>query len=178
MKVNLSMKHSLTMTLAVLVSLGVAAAARGATEVEKQSLAGLSGVRVMVEQIDLDAERDGLTRTGLQTDVELWLRQAGIRVLTEEEWKRTPGRPWLHLWVTTHKRVGLYGVYAYSVQLQLYQRVRLDRAPSLIAIGATWVAKGGVGTVGETKLRTVRENVRDLVDQFINDYLAANPKRQ
>ncbi len=174
MKASRCVRHSVSVTLAVLVSLGVAAAARGVGEVEKQSLAGLSGVLVVVEHMRPDAERDGLTRTGLQTDVELRLRQAGIRVLTVKEMVWTPGEPSLYLNVNTNKRMGLY---AYCVQLGLYQRVRLDRAPSVIAVVVTWAISGEVGTVGANKLGNVRKAVRDMVDQFINAYLAANPKR-
>jgi len=41
----------------------------------------------------------------------------------------------------------------------------------------TWSATGIIGTVGSQKLGSVRDDVRDLTDQFINAYLAANPKR-
>jgi len=40
-----------------------------------------------------------------------------------------------------------------------------------------WSAPGKIGTVGIRKLFQLRERVRDIVDQFLNAYLAANPKR-
>jgi hypothetical protein len=46
------------------------------------SLRGLQGVEVMVEDVDPEAERDGLTRNQLQVIVESELRKAGIKLLT------------------------------------------------------------------------------------------------
>ena len=40
---------------------------------------------MITETEGLEVERAGLTKQQLQTDVELRLRQAGIRVLTEQE---------------------------------------------------------------------------------------------
>ncbi len=177
MKVNRSMKHSLTMTLAVLVSVGVAMTVWGVGDYEesRRSLAGRRGVHVKVEDISPDAERDGLTATGLQTDVELRLRLAGIRVLTEAESLAMPDNALLYLNVTTLKRGGRY---SYTINLTLSQRVRLERDLSIQRVpGTTWIATGTIGTVGVNKLGTVRKAVRDMVDQFINAYLAANPKR-
>ena len=37
----------------------------------------------------------GLTQAQVKTDVELQLRKAGVRVLTEEECRTTPGHPYL-----------------------------------------------------------------------------------
>jgi hypothetical protein len=51
----------------------------------KEVLAGLDGVRVVVEGVRPEAEKYGLTQQLLQTDTELRLRQNGIRVLTDEE---------------------------------------------------------------------------------------------
>ena len=33
------------------------------------------------------------------------------------------------------------------------------------------------GTVGKSNIRQIREVIGDMVDKFINDYLAANPKK-
>ncbi|MFQ5875317.1 MAG: hypothetical protein ACE5JL_16175 [Dehalococcoidia bacterium] len=149
---------------------------RGAWAGESRTLSGLFGVEVVVENIKPEAERDGLTRAALQTDVELRLRQAGIRVLTKTQGLRTPGRPWLYLNVSTLKRSD--GSYAYHASLGLKEYVRLERAPSRVELAETWQTLGIIGTVGIQRLHTVvREAVRDMVDAFINAYLAANPKR-
>jgi hypothetical protein len=58
---------------------------------EHKALRGLKGVHVLVEKLDPDAERLGLTTAQIQADVELRLRKGGVRVLTEEEMLETRG---------------------------------------------------------------------------------------
>ncbi len=52
-----------------------------ALEAFRATLRGLSGVNVQVEPVNADAERDGLLRADLQTDVESALREAGVEVV-------------------------------------------------------------------------------------------------
>ena len=95
-----------------------------AEEDARETLRGLKGVQVVVEDMDPDVERDGLTKSQLQTDVELRLRKAGIQVLKEEERRATPGRPYLYVAVTTLKdRDGLS--YAFAINVDLEQKVAL-----------------------------------------------------
>ncbi len=153
----------------------VSPAAAQDTKSERATLAGLTGVYVLVEAMTPDAERDGLARSTLQTDVELKLRQAGIRVLSENEFTEVPRSPMLYLRVSTFRRSEL-SVSAFHIKLEVAQVVRLVRDPTITLPAATWEINR-LGLVGSDKLSKVRENVRDAVDQFINAYLAANPKR-
>ncbi len=142
---------------------------------ERESLAGLAGVYVIVEEMDPVVEREGLARSTLQTDVEVKLRQAGIRVLTRTEWPVAPGSPHLYLRVTTLRVGEEWQVYAVEILLDLGQEVMLARKPTIALVAPTW-RTSWVGAVGAKKLDWVRERVRDRVDEFINAYLAANPK--
>jgi len=142
---------------------------------ERATLAGLTGVGVVVEAMDPDAEKDGLTTSTLRTEVELKLRQAGIRVLTEAERAVAPGSPFLYLRVATMKSDGV-GVYIYNITLELVQEVRLTRNPAITMLATTWRVGGFLGIIQHRNLSQVRESVRDVMDQFLNAYLAANPK--
>jgi hypothetical protein len=145
------------------------------TPLQRATLAGLTGVEVVVEEMDPAAEKDGLAESTLQTEVELKLRQEGIRILTSGERLVAPGNPYLYLRVRTIKNE--MGLYAFVTDLELIQEVRLTRNPAITSWAATWSAPGKIGTIGSRKLPSVREPVRDIVDQFLNAYLAANPKR-
>jgi len=142
----------------------------------RESLAGLAGVYVIVEDIiNPDVERGGLAWSTLQTDVEVKLRLAGIRVLTKTEWHAAPGSPFLSLYA---QAVGLGKerlVYGPVISLGLYQKVVLARNPTITLHARTWSSLTSGVTVAKS-LYKVREDVRDRVDEFINAYLAANPK--
>src|SRR6266550_4123844 len=113
---------------------------QGDDETTRNTLAGLKGVQVLVESIKDEVQRDGLRESQIQTDVELKLRQAGISVLTHEEWLSTVGLPFLHVNVHAFKRPT--SLYAFQVDIELHQKVRLIRNPSLTVLAPTWSATG------------------------------------
>jgi hypothetical protein len=147
----------------------------GDTQQDRDSLRGLQGIHVIVETIKPDAERDGLKKHQVQTDVELRLRQSGIRVLSQEETFATPGSPLLYISVNTSK--SNIPLYAYSVSVELHQDVWMVRDLNMKPVmGGTW-SSGGTGSVGQDNIAEVRENVLDNIDRFINAYLAVNPEQ-
>src|SRR2546426_1004036 len=124
-------------------------------EYTRKTLAGLT-MYVLVEHIPDEAERDGLDTTQIRTDVELKLRQAGISVLTHEEWLSTAAAPYLYVNVQVFKNPANF--YAYSANVELRQRVTLVHSPSTSALATTWSAHGTIGTVGSQKVGSVRED--------------------
>ena len=73
-------------------------------EMTRATLKGLPGVDVLVEVFDEQAKASGFDRRTFQTDVELKLRLAGIKVLMEKEKSATPGKPILYLHVNALQR--------------------------------------------------------------------------
>jgi hypothetical protein len=124
-------------------------------------------VEVVVEAMDPMAEHEGLSRSQLQADVEERLRQAGITV-----------GPTLtgHLYVNVDTVKGEHGqTYAYNVSVQYVQQVVLARDPKAPVFAPTWET-GGVGMVAANRLREVRQDVANYVDQFIKAHVEQNPK--
>jgi hypothetical protein len=138
----------------------------------RESLGGITSVSVTVEKIDKDAERDGLSRDQVQTDVELRLRKANIQIREKTD-SKFPTYPQLYVIVNAVK--SNVGIYAFSVDVQVNDVANLTRKPPRLAIVTIWDA-GTTGSVGASNVRKIRESISDVVDQFINDYLAANPK--
>ena len=147
---------------------------------EKDTLKGLRGVEVVVGSLEPEIEKYGLTKQQLITDVELRLRQNGIRVLSEQEWLSTAGYPILYVSVLVNAHVegrdDLPPIAAYYILLELRQTAFLERdmtkrchvsTRSIGGLGVVWLSKSKEG---------IREVVKDYVDKFINDYLAVNPK--
>ncbi len=148
----------------------------------RASLRGLPGVQVLVEPVGDDAERDGLHRTDLQRDVELKLRLAGIRVLSEREMLESEAQPTLYVVVTALRRnlgpvplgTTTRGVYAYNIGISVRQAVTLANG-DVSVFASTWDV-GGVGATNADQVAEVRDLVKDRVDAFINAWLSANPK--
>jgi hypothetical protein len=144
---------------------------------DRETLRGLGGIQVVIEHLKPNAERAGLTRKQVQTDVELRLRKAGIRVLTEQERLATPGMPYLYININSSQgQAPLADVVAFSVSIALQQNALLVRNTAITAMGAsTWSRQFLVGVHRES-VRQIRDYVGDLVDAFINDYLSVNRK--
>jgi len=137
----------------------------------QDTLRGLKGIMVFVEDIDSDVENHGLTKVLLKRKVESRLGQAEIPVLTADEAFNMPGKPYLYLNLTTHN-TGI-GLYSYSIRIEFNQDVCIIREPSVKTTATTWNADV-VGIVGAANLPAVTEDVIVLTDKFIRDYLAAN----
>ncbi|MGE5445678.1 MAG: hypothetical protein ACM3SR_13975 [Ignavibacteriales bacterium] len=104
-------------SLASAVDIGIGA--RGPAEsYQSSSLRDLIGVHVLLTDLNPDAEQDGLIKSELQRDTESRLRKAGIRVLTEEEWRKTPRAPLLYVKADALKGSNI--AYAYYTNVQLY----------------------------------------------------------
>lgn len=112
---------------------------------QRESLRGPPGVLVIVEELNPDARKDGLSQEVIQTAVELVLRSNGIRVLSKSELSDTPSMPSLFVNVYTLKNPN--GLYAYSVFLGLSQAVRLLTKGEKTVHAPTWTYVE-VGTVG------------------------------
>ena len=140
---------------------------------QRETLRDLKGLAVSV-LIDADFALQGLTQDNLQTSVELRLRRSGIQVLTAQEASQLAGNPVLYVNVSLLKSTLLY---VYSVGVQLQQQVSLKRLPSLESHTPTWQTSllGFVASIGDPSAK-VQQSIDNLVDRFINDYLAVNLK--
>jgi hypothetical protein len=134
------------------------------------SLKGLSAVMVIVDNLSPDLERAGITKDQLVIDIQLKLRQDGIKV------EDSLLLPRLHVSVhdTYAKSQAIFG---YHINLDLLPEVIPLRQPETGVFWAeTWAAFSN-GLISEGIARTkIREVTSGLVDLFLNDYLAANPK--
>ena len=104
-----------------------------ALTLEQMPLRGLKAVYVSVADIIPEVEHLGLTKDQIKTDVQLRLRKAGIRVLTEKEWPATPGMPYVYVMVV----VVISGdSFTYSSTVELKEEVTLTNG--FKTIGAIW----------------------------------------
>ncbi len=133
----------------------------------KESLKGMHGIYVVVEDVGPEL-RGVLTRSELRKRVEKHLRTAGIRLVKELEAAKLPGEPYLYVNLAAlplgPKR------YACRIDIEMHQLVALAHN-SAKGHAITW--EQGIVTAGGVK--TLCDNVDELVFDFIYDYLAMNP---
>jgi hypothetical protein len=142
----------------------------------RDNLKGLRGFWVLVQMDGPDLEKDHLvTPDLLQTRLELKLRQAGINIFSALEMSKAPGKPVLMLAVAA-RRVDAMKGYNVSVLLGVIERVILERDRRRIIEAMTW-KDTSFGLIEFRSVRNIYDLVSDAADVFINDYLAANPKK-
>jgi hypothetical protein len=145
-------------------------------EAERESLRGLTGVEVLVDPLDSEIERAGLSEVKLQQDIRLRLQKAGVKVLTEQERLASPAAAILTIRVDTlHDRIGRY---FYVTDLFLAQRVTLQTRAEPEFSAVTWKKLGTVSPVADDNVKHLEDQVLRKVDLFIKDYLAVNPDRR
>ena len=133
-------------------------------------LRDLYGVYVRIDGFSSENKAAGFHYPTFQRDVELKLRLAGIDVLTKKESRSTPGNPYLHLIIIpSHDKQAQTA--RYLITLNLKEKARLVRNDSV-----KYVTSWEFGTSGHGSLSVVREEVKDLVDRFIYDWLSVNQK--
>jgi hypothetical protein len=138
----------------------------------RESLRGLTGVGVVVEDVSPDAPADGLSQDAIRAAVEQTLRSKGIRILTERT--RSGSAPYLYVNINTLKEE--LGLYAYAVNVDFKQVVGLLSTKGKQAWGATWSASV-VGMVRQENLsQVIADGVEPLVKDFANDFLSVNPR--
>jgi hypothetical protein len=128
-------------------------------------LKGLQAFHVVVERLAPKIEEAGLTQAQLQSDVQSRLEEAGVPLS-----KEAPVLLYANVAVVCRELV-----CAYNVNLEVQQPVHPVLHPEAgPLLATTW----NTGTTGLTdrRLRSIRDRVREQVDQFVKAYLAANPK--
>jgi hypothetical protein len=126
-------------------------------------------LNVLVEPLDPEMERLGLTKEQIQTDVEIKLRKTGFNVKGKDEFFF----PYIYLYINLGSFHSDSGSVAYTIGTSLNQEVLLDRNKTVNTIASTW-STGSIGIVGQSNVRQLRDKISDQVDEFINNWLKAN----
>ncbi len=128
-------------------------------------LTGLKSVGISIQNPDKDAEDDGLTEEAIQRTVELRLRSAGITL-------RQTDSPILTVIPRCLKSRDL-PTYSVSFRVELIADAEYRFKPIRVPI---W-SRQTTGIYGSQRLREATQVVADLIDEFANEFLKANPKQ-
>ncbi len=142
---------------------------------DPMKLRGLTRLYVFISPLRDEFEKRGL-RVSLLTDAELRLRQAGLSVVDAS--RATDDFAYLEIRVSSaERRTDVGGLIAYQAQAFLHEPVRVQRARVSLSITAiTWESNVYTGSQFND-VEALRAHVRDRIDEFVNAYLAANPRR-
>ena len=139
-------------------------------------LAGVIKMSVLVEGLDSEGRKSGLTEDRLRTIAELKLRLGGVRVLTTEETLADSDiNPYLYVNVNAMS-ISDGARYIFSVDVSLRRVVRspINGEP---VVALLWNS-GGIASAGRASMPKYAEDyVSEHVESFLNDFLKANPKR-
>jgi hypothetical protein len=145
------------------------------SEVNRATLAGLRGVGIFVENnqqnIQKYAQKAGIDREAMQRETERRLGAAGIRVVVGDEWRRTPGNPFLYLSINTHETEKYW--YAYDIKVEVRQVVNLEANTKVRTMATTW-SMNMTGSANIGNLHIIRNDAMVLVERFIVAYRAVN----
>ncbi len=145
-----------------------------------ESLKDLKGVEVLVEELKPELEDFNLTMIEVQADVESKLRNAGIEVLSREDNEKIQPlrKPYLYVKINSLKLPWRRASFAFHVEIALKQQVKLSEHPKDFKksfYAPTWNTNF-MGTVSGSNVPEIRDSVKGLMDQFVNDYLKENLK--
>ena len=136
-------------------------------DIERENLAGIREVNVVVEELAEDAEAAGLTRRALLDAAERQLETRGVRQGSSRQGAD------LYINVATHR--GSTGLFACYARVSVQQMATIE-GNQLRALVDTW-DMASLGAVGEANLPQIEQVVIQLVDLFCDDYFEVNDTR-
>jgi len=138
----------------------------------RQSLKGIRGLHVLVEDLTEPTRETGFRKQKIEKDVETKLRVAGIRSLTQDQHLRVEGQPYLYVAVSALQNPSADNLIVYYFNVELIQNVLLERDSTVLVDAPTW----SINRIGAThRTKQVKDELKDFVDRFISAYLSVNP---
>ena len=150
--------------------------AQNEIERERISLQGLQefGFTANIEGTRTVTSHDQLTPTVIRQEAVNQIVQAGLRFVTDEEVRSSADIPFLYMHINTMQLEN--GLVPFSIQLRLYQPVKLTLNRDLQTSASTWET-GMVGIVSLDQLPVINTAASDLIFTFIEDYYSSNRRR-
>ena len=163
------MKISMVGTLTLLMAFAFPIVAFSQITVgDKDVLRGLEQVSVVVERLKPEIERDGLYSSTIQSDAEMKLKMAGMKILETDDSLQSEEIPCLTIQVNALK---YSDGYIYDARVFLREPVVLLRKQKRIS-GTTLRIRGQFGCT--SYLSDIREEAKDALDNFIKVWQEAN----
>ena len=137
------------------------------------SLQGLQefGFTANIEGSRTVTSSDTLTPSVIRQEAINQIVEAGLRYVPDEEVESSADIPFLYMHINTMQLDN--GLIPFSIQLQLYQPVKLTLNRNLQTSASTWDS-GVVGIVSLDRIPLINQAASNLIADFIYDYQQAN----
>ena len=122
---------------------------------------GIKGFRVSVDAPNPELEKDGLRREEVLQELTAKIEKAGIKILPDEEWRKTPGKPVLN--ATIHAAKMEKQNYQYTVTIEVTKSETENSAPGSEKSKTIWSTSG----MGEGDVSDIRANIREITGVFL-----------
>jgi hypothetical protein len=153
--------------LTALLLLPTSTNAAGDQAIDRATLKGLKGVGVIIDVIDPEIEKLGVTR-------EVVLTRMLTRLATDHINVNPAATEFLGLRMTAVR--GGHGPFAVSLSLGLYQPVLLSRNHDLRTSTQTWEVETVLMADPKILITACSESAEDLIDRFAVAFRSANPE--
>jgi len=143
--------------------------AQNEVERERFSLQGVQevGFTVNIQGSEFVAQDTSLTPTKIRQQSINKLVNADLHYVADEEVQSSADIPFLHLHINTIQLDN--GLVPFSINLQLYQPVKLVLNRDLQTSASTWETEM-LGIVSYDQLQTISDAAYNLITQFIDEY--------
>ena len=143
---------------------------------ERISLEGLQeiGFTANIEGSRTIADSENLTPARIRQEAVSQLIDGDLRYVSDEEVQSSADIPFLHLHINAMEMEN--GLIPFSINLRLYQPVKLSLNRDLQTSAITW-RTGMVGLVSYDQIETISEASSNMIAEFIDDYNVANDGR-
>ena len=136
----------------------------------RETLRGLPGVEVIVEDVPEELSRAGMTQAAVTATVTEQLRAAGITLYSSQRQNPSPAQPYLYIHLNAVSTGA--GTVAVAVQVHVRQTLASLTSTSRVVNAMTWDAHDIV--VAPSTLTGVPGVVADLVARFVADWKAVH----
>ena len=137
------------------------------------SLQGIQefGFTANIEGTQQVVDHDSLTPSVIRQEAINQLVESGLRFVSDEEIESSADIPFLYMHINTMRLDN--GLVPFSINLQLYQPVKLSLNRDLQTSASTWDT-GMVGIVSQDQLPVINQAAENMIAEFISDYQRAN----
>ena len=159
--------HLRIVVLLAVLSLPFAMKAAGDAPLDRATLRGLKSVSVIIDPLDPDLVKQGLTQELLQTQIEARLHDAGLAL-------DKSATEFIGLRVIQVR--AQRGPYALCLSIGLYQPVLLVRNKEVKTATQTWEVETVLMADPKVMSRECLKSVSQLADRLVDAYRSVNPK--